>query len=390
LWIVFSFKKQLGRVVLCYSCVAIIIVNVVVHLIFFREPAVNVTNKCITWEPASASSAPSSKEKQYEQPRPRKQWFMRIFKIATHFCQPFRFKDYTLILISQLVFTLGFENITTFAIYYLNDKIGPVYTVIVWDQLATSAEQALAILMIIVLASGLTSSIVFGYMGDCMSRKWLMFASGVAELFGCIFLAIFKNYNIVLACGFFLGIGIGGINAIYVGLALDIVQDKTPSQVAQNMAILSALCGVLPKLLSNVVGGAAIAFGNELWKRGIVPIDQFGYNVMFIVSALLMTLGNILILFVNAKYGRPEYKNSKRQQQQQQQVQLEEEEMQAMGNDDDTAGEQTVQSPVSDDEGEGGDDTVDDSLQQQQQQTSTHNESTQQDRLASLVQSIWK
>lgn len=176
------------------------------------------------------------------------------------------------------------------------------FTIIVWEDVASTPEQALAILMVCLLGTGLCSSLLFGFLADKFRRKKLMCFSGMFTMTGAIMVTLFPSFNVVLVAGIFLGIGIGGCDAVYLGLLLSIIEKNTPHQKAQNMALFNTVTQVMPKVLASAVGGAAIAIGTWLWKAGVVPIQQFGYNCLYATSAVLVLLGSLVILFISNKY----------------------------------------------------------------------------------------
>lgn len=283
-----------GSIVTCTITVAFMLVNIVVHGILFREDEHHRCTGLLAWRSNQKPSLYGSVTAESA--------FTKVKTTLYHLLVPLCIKDFVLITLSQFLILLAFESITTFALYYLHDKVGPDYVLLWWDRVVTSPEQALSFLMLTILLSALLVSVLMSLLADRISRRKLLFVFGTFGVVGTIILAIFPQYNLVLFSGIFLGACAGGVLSGFLGLIVDVVKDKTPDHVAQNMALFYLGSSVLPKVLSNVVGGGTIAMGNWLWEKGYVRVWLFGYNMLFIVAAVLTSCGNLLILLVSSSY----------------------------------------------------------------------------------------
>jgi MFS family permease len=192
------------------------------------------------------------------------------------------------------MFTLGVSMVQTFGLYFLKDKVGPVYRFLVWDNVLKTAEQALAAFMLLILLSGMCSSITGGIISDRIGRKPIIMLSGLLVSTGCVAMCFITNYNLILLLSIFVGLGTGSYYGTDLSLANDIIGTK---EVAKSIALFQ-LAQNFPMVLANPLGGLLLMLGNSLSERKIVNVTYFGYNILFAVASVLTISSSFLVMLV--------------------------------------------------------------------------------------------
>jgi len=270
----------IGPLPICLTIAAMILVNMVIQLLYVREiDIVNIARKPKDHKNRSNPSVSPLR---------------KAMLICGSFLSPFHNLDFLWTFLTRFMFTLGTTMIQTFGLYFLKDKVGPVYKFIVWSDILKSAEQALAAFMVIILLSGMCSSITGGILSDKIGRKPVIMISGLLVSIGCVAMCFITNYNLILLFSIFVGLGSGSYYGTDLSLANDIIGTK---EVAKSIAMFQ-LAQNLPTVLSSPLGGFLLTIGNAMSERKTVPIQHFGYNVLCAVASILTISSSVLVMLV--------------------------------------------------------------------------------------------
>jgi hypothetical protein len=125
--------------------------------------------------------------------------------------------SFTWWVINRLAFLVGANNLSTFAIYFLQGRLG--YD---GDAAAGPASQLKLVVGVLILIFALPS----GWLADKIGRKLLVGISGLLATVGTVILLLSPNMTVIMVGGCIVGAGIGMFFTTNWALGTDIVPQK--------------------------------------------------------------------------------------------------------------------------------------------------------------------
>lgn len=210
------------------------------------------------------------------------------------FWRPFKNHDFLYVFGTRFLMQMGIITVQEYLQYYLQDAIGSDNFTFQGKQVASNAQQAVAILFLPLLFGSLISSLVAGIVSDRYGGKRksiIYFCSGLMAL-ACFAFSISRNFTIAAIVAFIFGAGFGGFSVMDWALATDVLPD--PKEFAKDMGIWS-LAMVLPQVIAAPIAGYLLDFFQNV-NRSI----GLGYSVIFLVSVLYFCAGAYFVKKIHA------------------------------------------------------------------------------------------
>lgn len=189
-------------------------------------------------------------------------------------------------------------SVYSYLLYFLKDTLHPNYTVFYWT--LSSAEEAQGVVMAILFAFALASSILSGSISDkllsnpFLGRRLITMLSGILIAICNVIAVAYPNLNLLCILAVFLGIGIGAFVGVDFGLANDVIQQE---QTSKELAVWN-IANVLPFVFAIPLTGLLISAGTELSSKGVVPVKHLGYVFMFGLMASMEVLASVLVMCI--------------------------------------------------------------------------------------------
>jgi Na+/melibiose symporter-like transporter len=184
-----------------------------------------------------------------------------------------RHRDFYWVLLTRALVSMGIYSVFTFFLYFLKDVVG-----------AAKPEEATSLLIGVIIAAGIPTSLVAGQLSDRWGRKPLVYASGgLMALASVVFIAagIWPSLPFTFVVGALFGIGYGAYQAVDWALAVDVLPEG--GGAAKDMGIWHVAL-VLPQVVAPAVTGAILA--------ALKPLSLLaGYTTVFIITAVWFVLG---------------------------------------------------------------------------------------------------
>jgi len=150
--------------------------------------------------------------------------------------------SFTWWVINRLAFLVGANNLSTFAIYFLQGRLG--YE---GDAAAGPASQLKLIVGVLILLFAFPS----GWLADKVGRKVLVAISGILATIGTVVLLLSPSMTVIMVGGCIVGAGIGMFLTTNWALGMDIV----PKKEAGKFLGISNLAGAGAGAVGSYIGG---------------------------------------------------------------------------------------------------------------------------------------
>lgn len=186
--------------------------------------------------------------------------------------------SYTWWVVSRLAFLVGTTNLSTFAIYFLQGRLG-----LEGEKAAGPASLLMAVIGVFILVAAVPS----GLLGDRFGHKRLLQISGVAAAVGVVIALLAPNMTIIYVGGSLIGIATGFFFTANWALGTRIV----PAAEAGRYLGISNLAGAGAGAVGAYIGGpiADYVTARLPGMPGAGYVLLFGmYGLMFLVSVLAL------------------------------------------------------------------------------------------------------
>ncbi|HYN87027.1 MAG TPA: MFS transporter [Ardenticatenaceae bacterium] len=225
-----------------------------------------VTMLGLTWWGVRERPGPGAPERFAWRP------FLRSFWL-----DPATYRDFYWVLITRGLVTMGIYSVINFFLFFLQDVI----------RVPDPAQQA-SLLVGIIIAAGIPTSIVAGALSDRFGRKRLVYLSGgLMALVSLIYIAVaaYPSLAFTFVMGGLFGLGYGAYQAVDWALAVDVLPGG--EDAAKDMGIWHVAL-VLPQILAPAISGLTL---NALKEHSLL----LGYTVVFALAAFWFLLGTVLV-----------------------------------------------------------------------------------------------
>lgn len=237
-----------------------------------------------------------------------KRFAIFLYQLSTDifypFLKPFFHKNYTLIVLVRFWTYMSLSSIQTYTYYFINDVVTKesdgTYSVFGYN-IIKSTEYALGLFSICILVTALFSTVFFGWLSDRYSQKkyYVFIACSVGSVLQ-ILIVLTHNYNVMLLCGFVIGVCIGVFVSIDFALANEVLPDK--EEASKDLAIYAS-SKTLPILFATPISGFLLYIGNNYVHPPnviyIIPPNTFGYFIIYILSAMFSLIAGICAVFIS-------------------------------------------------------------------------------------------
>jgi len=186
--------------------------------------------------------------------------------------------SFTWWVVNRLAFFVGTTNLSTFAVYFLQGRLG-----LVREQAAGPAAWLMTVIGIFILLSALPS----GWLGDRFGHKLLVGVAGLLAALGVLIALLSPSMTIIYIGGSFIGIATGLFFTANWALGTELV----PQGEAGRYLGISNLAGAGAGAVGAYIGGPIADFVTARLPGlpGVGYILLFGlYGVMFLVSVLAL------------------------------------------------------------------------------------------------------
>ena len=180
--------------------------------------------------------------------------------------------------INRLAFLVGANNLSTFAVYFLQGRLG-----FEGDAAAGPASQLKLVVGVLILVFALPS----GWLADKIGRKLLVAISGILATAGTVILLLAPTMTVITIGGSIVGAGIGIFFTTNWALGTDIV----PKKDAGKFLGISNLAGAGAGAVGAYIGGPIADFFTANYPNlpGLGYMLIFGiYAALFLVSVIVL------------------------------------------------------------------------------------------------------
>jgi MFS family permease len=185
--------------------------------------------------------------------------------------------------INRLAFLVGAVNLSVFAVYFIQARLG-----FVREKAAGPAAQLLMVVGIFILVSALPA----GWLADRFGRKQLVAISGLLAALGTLIALLVPNMTVIFIGGCLIGIGAGFFYTANWALGTDIVP---PDQAARYLGI-SNLAGAGAGAVGAYIGGPIADYFTSLSS-----VQGLGYVILFAIYGALFLFSVLAVRQIKVK-----------------------------------------------------------------------------------------
>jgi MFS family permease len=197
--------------------------------------------------------------------------------------------DFAWLFLSRLLVMTGRYIVQEFLQYYLKDVFGPPFQVF-GATVASDAEGAVSLVVLMIMVGGTVSSIVAGALSDRLGRKRLIYLSGGLMVVPGAFLILSNDFTLTTLLGIAFGLGFGAFASADWALATDVL--PSADEYAKDMGIWH-IATVLPRVVAVPVAGPILDVFNRFGPTWGYP--SLGYTVIFSMSMAYVVVGTALV-----------------------------------------------------------------------------------------------
>ena len=192
--------------------------------------------------------------------------------------------SFTWWVINRLAFLVGATNLSTFAVYFIQARLG--------YERETAAGPA-ARLMLVVGVFILLSALPSGWLADRFGRRSLVAISGLMATLGTLIALLVPDLNIIYVGGVLIGVATGLFYTANWALGTDIV----PKAEAGRYLGISNLAGAGAGAVGAYIGGPIA----DYFTVNLPAIQGLGYVVLFSIYGLLFLFSALAVTRVHEK-----------------------------------------------------------------------------------------
>lgn len=181
--------------------------------------------------------------------------------------------SFTWWIINRLAFLVGTTNLSGFAVYFLQGRLGYAE-----EKAAEPASQLMMVVGIFILISALSS----GWLSDKLGHKRLVIFSGIAASLGTLIIILTTNLIIIYVGGCIIGVATGFFFTANWALGTELV----PKKEAGRYLGISNLAGAGAGAVGAYIGGPVADF----FTINVPEVPGLGYVLLFAIYGILFLL----------------------------------------------------------------------------------------------------
>jgi MFS family permease len=203
---------------------------------------------------------------------------------------PFRYSDFTWVLMTRLLVMMGISIVQEFIQYYMGDVIGAPFILAGFGQVADTAEAAVSFFIPALLIGAVITTLVAGVLSDKYGRKRMVYLSGALMGVVCFVFIFSHSFTLAVLMGIIFGLGYGA----YTSVDWALVSDVLPSvdDYAKDMGIWH-VADVLPQILAGSIAGVMLDNFQRIGAANHIP--NLGYTTIFLMAAVFFILGTVFV-----------------------------------------------------------------------------------------------
>jgi len=192
--------------------------------------------------------------------------------------------SFTWWIINRLAFLVGTTNLSGFAVYFLQGRLGYAE-----EKAAEPASQLMMVVGIFILISALSS----GWLSDKFGHKRLVTFSGIVASLGTLIIILTTNLNIIYVGGCIIGVATGFFFTANWALGTELV----PKKEAGRYLGISNLAGAGAGAVGAYIGGPIADF----FTIRVPEVPGLGYVLLFAIYGILFLLSAAAITQVKKR-----------------------------------------------------------------------------------------
>jgi hypothetical protein len=181
--------------------------------------------------------------------------------------------SFTWWVINRLAFLVGTTNLSSFAVYFLQGRLGYAE-----EKAAEPASQLMMVVGVFILISALSS----GWLSDKFGHKRLVTFSGIVASLGTLIIILTTNLNIIYVGGCIIGVATGFFFTANWALGTELV----PKKEAGRYLGISNLAGAGAGAVGAYIGGPVADF----FTARVPEVPGLGYVLLFAIYGILFLL----------------------------------------------------------------------------------------------------
>ena len=181
--------------------------------------------------------------------------------------------SFTWWVINRLAFLVGTTNLSSFAVYFLQGRLGYAE-----EKAAEPASQLMMVVGVFILISALSS----GWLSDKFGHTRLVIFSGIAASLGTLIIILTTNLNVIYVGGCIIGVATGFFFTANWALGTELV----PKQEAGRYLGISNLAGAGAGAVGAYIGGPIADF----FTINVPEVPGLGYVLLFTIYGILFLL----------------------------------------------------------------------------------------------------
>ncbi len=181
--------------------------------------------------------------------------------------------SFTWWIINRLAFLVGTTNLSGFAVYFLQGRLGYAE-----EKAAEPASQLMMVVGVFILISALSS----GWLSDKLGHKRLVAFSGIVASLGTLIIILTTNLNIIYVGGCIIGVATGFFFTANWALGTELV----PKKEAGRYLGISNLAGAGAGAVGAYIGGPIADF----FTVRVPEVPGLGYVLLFAIYGILFLL----------------------------------------------------------------------------------------------------
>jgi MFS family permease len=218
---------------------------------------------------------------------------MREF--LTGLYEPFKHADFTWVLLTRLLVTMGIFTVQEFIQYYMGDVIGAPYVLPGLGQVATTAESAVGFFLPALLLGAIITTLLAGILSDRYGRKLLVYLSGALMGVVCLVFVVTHSFTLAVIMGVVFGLGYGAYESVDWALVSDVL--PSVDDYAKDMGVWH-IAMVLPQVIATPIAGFLLDNFQRVGAANNLP--NLGYAVIFLLAVVYFFFGTVFVKQIKA------------------------------------------------------------------------------------------